>query len=93
MRRQASGASGGWECDAVELAHLHQGPGSGVTLELLEAPARDPDEERIAVSQPGGGEGVDELFCTCEGESGPQFGSIPQLGGRGFTYVSDTGMK
>ncbi|XP_053181430.1 LOW QUALITY PROTEIN: P2X purinoceptor 4-like [Scomber japonicus] len=38
-------------------------------LELLNALARDPDEECVAVVQPGGDKGVDQFFCVCEGES------------------------
>ncbi|XP_038140437.1 carcinoembryonic antigen-related cell adhesion molecule 1-like [Cyprinodon tularosa] len=44
--------------------------GSGkrcVVLELLKAPARDPDEESVAVIQPGGDEGMDKLICNREG--------------------------
>ena len=48
--------------DVFIFAHPHQDPGSAVlyVLELLDALARDPDEECIAVIQPGGDKGVDE---------------------------------
>ena len=45
--------------DVFIFAHPHQDPGSAVlyVLELLDALARDPDEECIAVIQPGGDKG------------------------------------
>ena len=48
----------------VIFAHPHQDPSSAVldVLELLDAFVRDPDEECIAVVQPGGDKGVDQLF-------------------------------
>ena len=41
--------------DVVVFAHPHQDPGSAVldVMQSLYAPARDPDEECIAVIQPG----------------------------------------
>ena len=55
------------------IAHPHQDPGSTVlyVLELLDALARDPDEECIAVIQPGGDKGVDEPLFICLGEYRP----------------------
>jgi len=55
--------------DVLVFPHPHQDPGSAVlyVLELLKAPARDPDEESVAVIQPGGDKGVDELLCSREG--------------------------
>ena len=56
----------------VIFAHPHQDPSSAVldVLELLDAFVRDPDE-CIAVVQPGGDKGVDQLFgvrqCECGG--------------------------
>lgn len=43
--------------------HPHQDPGSAILniLELLDAPAKDPDEECVTVVQPGGDKGMDEL--------------------------------
>ena len=45
--------------DVVIFAHPHQDPGSAVlyVLEHLDALAKDPDEECIAVIQPGGDKG------------------------------------
>ena len=56
----------------VVLAHPHQDPGSTVlnVLEPLDALARDPNEECIAVVQPGGDKGMDELLCISQGEYG-----------------------
>lgn len=61
--------------DVFMFPHPHQDPGSAVLniLELLEAPARDPDEECVTVIQPGGDKGMDELLCSGEGEGGTQF--------------------
>ena len=44
--------------------HSHQDPGSIVlnVLELLDAPAKDPCEERIAVVQSGGDKGMDKFL-------------------------------
>ena len=52
------------------LSHPHQDPGSAVlnVLELSEALARDPDEECVAIVQPGGDKGVDEFFGVGNGE-------------------------
>lgn len=49
----------------IEFLHPHQDPSSAglYVLELLNALARDPNEECIAIVQPGGDEGVDQLFC------------------------------
>ncbi|XP_049431857.1 protein starmaker-like [Epinephelus fuscoguttatus] len=54
-----------------EFSHPHQDPSSVVldVLELLNALARDPDEECIAIFQPGGDKGVDQLFCICQTET------------------------
>ena len=53
------------------LTHPHQDPGSAVlyVLELFEALARDPDEECVAIVQPGGDEGMDESAIVSEGWS------------------------
>ena len=63
------------------LTHPHQDPGSAVlyVLELFEALARDPDEECVAIVQPGGDEGVDKFFGVGNGECGAEFGDIPQV--------------
>ena len=54
--------------DVFKFAHPHQDPGSTVlyVLELLDALARDPDEESITVVHPGGDKGMDELLCICQ---------------------------
>ena len=48
-------------CNVVILAHPHQDPSSAVldVLEPLKALARGPDEECVAVVQPGGDKGMD----------------------------------
>lgn len=50
--------------DMVIFAPPRQDPGSAVLnmLELLQSPARDPDEEGITVVQPGGDKGMDQLL-------------------------------
>ena len=64
--------------DVFIFAHPHQDPGSAVlyVLELLDALARDPDEECIAVIRPGGDKGVDEPLCICLGECRPECGNV-----------------
>ena len=51
-------------CDVVVLPHPHQYPGSTVldVLQPLDVPAGDPDEECVAVVQPGGDKGVEKFF-------------------------------
>ena len=46
------------------FSHSHQDPGSAVlnVLELLDAPARDPCEERIAVVQSSRDKGMDKFL-------------------------------
>ena len=49
----------------VIFAHPHQDPSSSTVLDVLElvnALARDPDEERITIVQPGGDKGVYQFF-------------------------------
>ena len=67
--------------DVVVFAHPHQDPGSAVldVLQSLYAPARDPDEECIAVIQPGGDKGVNELLCICQGKSWTEFGDVSEM--------------
>ena len=59
-------------CDVVIFSHPHQDPGSAVldVLEPLKALARDPDEKSIAIVQPGGDKGVDQLFSIRKSEGG-----------------------
>lgn len=60
------------------FSHPHQDPGSAVLniLELLKAPARNPDEECITIVQPGGDKSMDELLCSRKGKGGAQFGNV-----------------
>ncbi len=52
--------------DMIIFAHPHQDPSSTVlnVLQLLEAFARDPDEERSTIVQPGGDKGVDKFSAS-----------------------------
>ena len=65
----------------VIFAHPHQDPSSAVlyVLELPDAFVRDPDEECIAVVQPGGDKGVDQLFGVGQSECGAEFGDVPEV--------------
>lgn len=45
-------------------------------LELLETPARNPDEECVAVVKPRGDKGVGELPGIRESEGGTEFGNV-----------------
>ena len=62
VRKPVEGFEDG--CDVVVLPHPHQDPGSTIldVLQPLEVLAGDPDEERVAVVQPGGDKGVDTFF-------------------------------
>ncbi len=73
----ASAVNGGWGW-CVHVSHPHQDPGSAVLniLELLKAPARNPDEECITIVQPGGDKSMDELLCSRKGKGGAQFGNV-----------------
>ena len=75
----------------VIFSHPHQDPCSAVlnVLEPLEAFAGDPDEECIAVVQPGGDEGVDEFLCVWESECGAEFGDVPEMEEGGLADVFD----
>lgn len=55
-------------CDVIVRLHPHQDLGSTVlnVLQLLDVLAGDPDEECVAVVQPGGDEGVDKLLGVRE---------------------------
>lgn len=56
------------EGSQCSVLHPHQDPSSAVLdlLELLNALARDPDEEQDVMVQPGGDKGVEQLFCICQ---------------------------
>ena len=73
-------------CNVVELTHSHQDPSSAVldVLEPEEALARDPDEKRVTVVQPGGDKGMDKFFSIWEGECGTEFGNVPEVEKGGF---------
>ena len=63
------------------FSHSHQDPSSAVlyVLELLKALARGPDEKCIAVIQPGGDKGVDQLFSIRQGEGRAEFGYVSEV--------------
>ncbi len=81
--------------DMVVFAHPHQDPGSAVldVLQSLNASARDPDEECIAVVQPGGDKGVDKLLCIFQGESRAEFGDVSEVVESCLTEVLNVGVK
>ncbi len=81
--------------DMTIFAHPHQDPSSTVlnVLQLLEAFARDADEERITIVQPGGDKGVDKLFCISKSEHRAKFGDVPQVEKRGLTQMFDVILK
>ena len=57
-------------CNVSVFGHPRQDPGGGVlhVLKLLEAFCWDPDEEGIAVVQPGGDKGMNQLLSIGGGE-------------------------
>ncbi len=73
----------------------HQDPSSTVlnVLQLLEAFARDPDEERITIVQPGRDKGVDKLFCISKSDYRTKFGDVPRVEKRGLTQMFDVILK
>lgn len=81
--------------DVLTFTHPHQDPGSAVLniLELLHAPARDPDEECVAVVQPGGDKGVDEFLSSWEGKGRAQFGNITEVKEGSFANGIDMFVK
>ncbi len=81
--------------DMIIFAHPHQDPSSTVlnVLQLLEAFARDADEERITIVQPGGDKGVDKLFCISKSEHRAKFCDVPQVEKRGLTQMFDVILK
>ena len=64
----------------VVLPHLHQDTASTVldVLSPLNVLAGDPDEECIAVVEPGGDKGVDKSFHVRESDCGAKFGNVPK---------------
>ncbi len=81
--------------DMIIFAHPHQDPSSTVlnVLQLLEAFATDPNEERITIVQPGGDKGVDKLFCIYKSMHRVKFGDVPQVEKRGLTQMFDVILK
>ncbi len=81
--------------DMIIFAHPHQDLSSTVlnVLQLLEAFARDHNEERITIVQPGGDKGVDKLFCISKSEHRVKFGDVPQVEKIGLTQMFDVILK
>lgn len=52
----------------IEFSHPLQDPSSTVmdVLELLNALTRIHGEKLVAIVQPGGDKGMDQLFCVCQ---------------------------
>lgn len=75
----------------IKLACPRQDPGSTVLnmLKLLKTSARDPDEERITVVQPGGDKGVDQLLSIAEGKGGAEFSNVSQMKVSSFGEMLD----
>ena len=67
--------------DVLIFPHPHQDPGSAVlnVLQLLNALARNPDEECVAVVQPGGDKGMNQFFSIRQRECGAEFGNVPEV--------------
>lgn len=61
------------------VAFPHSGSSVLDVLNLLETPARDPDEECIAVNQPRGDKVIDKLFCIRLSEGGTEFGNVLEV--------------
>jgi hypothetical protein len=82
-------------CDVVVLPHPHQDPGSTIldVLQPLDVLSGDPDEECVAVVQPGGDKGVDKFFGIGESEYGAEFCNVPEVEERGFAEISNVGLK
>ena len=80
--------------DVLIFAHSHQEPSSAVldVLELLKALARNPDEKCVAVIQPGGDKGVDQLFSIGQSEGGAEFGYVSEMEKGCFAEVFDMGL-
>ncbi|XP_068160690.1 nucleoporin p58/p45-like [Antennarius striatus] len=70
-------------------------PSSAVlyVLELVNALARDPDEERITIIQPGGDKGVYQFFSIGQRECGAELGNVPKVVDGGLTQMLDVGVK
>ena len=79
----------------VIFAPPRQDPGSAVLnmLELLQASARDPDEEGITVVQPGGDKGMDQPLSIRFGEERAEFGNVFKVEEGNLTEVADVGVQ
>ena len=82
-------------CDVLRFTHPHQDPGSAVlnVLQSLQAPTRDPDEECIAVVEPGGDKGMNQLLCIGKGEGGAEFRDVPEVKECSLTNKLNMGVK
>ena len=80
--------------DVIVFAHPHQDPSCAVldVLELLKALAWGPDEECVAVIQPGGDKGVDQFFSIRQSEGGAEFGNVSKMEEGSFAEVFDVGV-
>ena len=82
-------------CDVVVLPHPHQDPGSTVlnVLQLLDVLTWDPNEECVAVVQPGGDKGVDKFLCIRDSEYGAKFCNITEVKEGGFAKLFNVSLK
>ena len=82
-------------CDVLVLPHPHQDPGSTIldVLQTLDVLSGDPDEECVAVVQPGGDKGVDKFFGIGESEYGAEFCNVPEEEEGGFAKMLNVGHK
>lgn len=55
--------------------------------------AGDPDEKCVALVQPGGGKGMDEVCGVGKGECGTEFGNVPEVEKVYFAQVFDVVVK
>ena len=82
-------------CDVVVLPHPHQDPGSTIldVLQTLDVLSGDPDEECVAVVQPGGDKGVDKFFGIRESDFGAEFCNLPEIDEGGLAKIFNVGLK
>lgn len=62
-------------------------------LEVLQALARDPDNEGITLVQPRGDKGMDQLLSIWQGEGGEEFGNVFEVEKGDLTEVADVVVK
>lgn len=79
----------------IIFAPPRQDPGSAVlnVLELLQASARDPDEEGITVIQPGRDKGMDQPLSIRLGKGRAEFGDVFKVEEGDLTEVTDVGVQ